>query len=117
MLVMPYVNVGVAVPPPPLAPAVLADENEVLVGAGVANTVNVCPSRAGFPVPEMTYNEPMAGTAAVAVAVNVKVITSPTVVYEVTVNVPVALAVVAWKLGGAPGPTCDTGWNVNAPVS
>jgi hypothetical protein len=78
MLVMPYVNVGVAVAPPPLAPAVLADENVVSVGAGVANTVNVWPSRAGFPVPEMMYSEPTEG--GVAIAVNVNVITSPTVV-------------------------------------
>jgi hypothetical protein len=115
---MPYVSVGVATAPPPLAPAVLADENVVSVGAGVANTVNVWPLRAAFPEPEMTYSEPTAGIASggVVVGVNVNVITSPTVVYDVTVNAVVEVLIVAWKLGGAPGPTCDNGSNISAPV-
>ena len=100
----------------PVLAAMYPTANVVSVGAGVPSTVNVCPSNAA-PVPATLYKEPTTGIVSFAVAVNVKVRTSEAMVYDVMASCPVALLVVARKLGGAPGPTCDRGRKSNWPVA
>ena len=89
--------------PEPVAVAVAA-ENCVVLGEGVPSTENVNPSRFGFPVPATVYKEPTMGTKPPC-ATNVKVTTSPEMVYAVTCKGAAVLPVEEAKLGGAPGPT------------
>ena len=87
---------------------VVAAANVVPDGAGVPSTEKVKPSRLALPVPVIMNNDPTVGTNA-PTGVNVNVTTSLVTLYAVTTRGCERLLEDVVKVGGAPGPDCDSG--------